>query len=503
MIEFKLKTYRKKIEVISDDLRAKFKAPFIFYLTNKDDKMFFFITFVIVDLMKNEMKYIYSYFPENVEKLKDYEDLNLLKTSSFSNPHHSLQINPDEDFFTFREDRTYFMYINYKKNIMRIYLGKDLPCPERDRLRLIGATFFKDDEDSRFFYITATENNQENMECYLNFYKASLDLSIFEKVFQAPYDSRLEPPHVTRKFKDYLFNSKFYNTQFRHNKTGRLFKDKKELDYYVYNNLFKEFCAEINKNFLETKFEEEYEAIRCKEKFPTEFRKFCEKRGMNTMEICKNVKKYSSSALPGTIIVVDLHNKTLNEYETTFCAPAHFEIDFIEKAIYTSSHNFTREGNLYFLGPAAIDKFIMKNGRAVKKRTFTNPFGYRFTSHRVFYYKNKPFICTIGHPNRLFLIDAKKMKLHYAVNFFEDVLSDKADVADFLNHRCNSKSFIAFEVSCDGEIILLLGSSSILFYSFTEKKIIVQLPFLPKENLEKNVSLNNFFVIGAHINYLV
>ena len=181
MLELKTKTYRKKIE-IDPRIAGKFEHPIIFYLAHKDDPRPLFITFVILDFAKRELIYIFSYLPENIQKVEAYPDEKILKiVSTAYNPHCSIQITPEEDFYTFIENAYYFLYVNRKKNIMRIYTGKDFNCPGMNQLVEFGSTFYKDDEDAGSFYLTSV--SREEGEMSLNFFKAKLDLSEMKNIF--------------------------------------------------------------------------------------------------------------------------------------------------------------------------------------------------------------------------------------------------------------------------------------------------------------------------------
>lgn len=505
MIEFKIKTYKENFE-LADEICRKFKKPIIFYLGHKNDQVSIFLpTFVIIDFFKKEMLYILSYSQENVEKVKNHKDQKNFELFSFANPHYSLQINPNEDFYTFRNERSYFMYVNYKKNIMRILLGKDLNCENNQKIAEIGSTFFRDDDDKNYFYFTAIESkvDGENMS---NIYKAKLDLSFMQLIFQSLPEKHLHAPHMTRKFGNYLLNSEFARARFKNNFTGKIFNDKKALYKHVYGGLYYDFCSQTVRKYSEAEFQEciKIKAFANNNELPHGFKDFCDSKGENIIDICKKNEKYSFSALPGIVSVFDLEKKIMKEYETTFCAPAHFEIDSYKGIVYTSSHNFALFEKMYFLGPAAIDKFIFENGKLVKIGTFSDFTGFRFTSHRVFYYKNKPYICTIGHPNRLFFVDAEKMDLYYSINLFEDILSYQADLVSFLNSDAKLRyiTFVALEVSSDGEFIFLIGKDHIYIFSFPERRIVANIQYIFKKSLGNEVFLNDFYNKSIHVNYL-
>ena len=119
MIELTLKTQRRKINV-TPEVSEGFKWPLVFYLSHKDDTRKMLWTFVVVDFPKQEALYIYSFLPENVEKIEKFVDKEKYYSASFLNPHCSLQDHPNESFYTFFEGSNYFYHVDYKKNIFKV-----------------------------------------------------------------------------------------------------------------------------------------------------------------------------------------------------------------------------------------------------------------------------------------------------------------------------------------------------------------------------------------------
>ena len=73
MVELKTHIYKTKMEV-EPHISDKFRQPIIFYMAHKNDRRNFFITFVIVDFLKNEQTFIITYTPENIEKIEKHEE---------------------------------------------------------------------------------------------------------------------------------------------------------------------------------------------------------------------------------------------------------------------------------------------------------------------------------------------------------------------------------------------------------------------------------------------
>jgi hypothetical protein len=501
MLELKTKTYREKIEIDSR-IAGKFKYPIIFYMVSRDDPRKLFLTFVIFDFAKRELVYIFSHLPENIPKVESYPDEEILKFSqAFYTPHCSIQINADEDFYTFMENTRFFLYVNRKENIMRIFTGKDFNLPGMNQLVKFGSTFYKDDEDAGIFYFTTLSTVEDGSRRF-NFFKAKLDLTEIENIFTCP-TNKWFAPHVTRKFGKYVLSSDFMIRRFRNKKNGKICDGPERLMQSVYSDLYAEYCREKNKEFSKEQFLSKSQlsagSIFFSLDFDPSFREFCGIRGKNILEICERNEKYSFESLPGEISLLNLEDMSLTSYETTFCAPAHFEIDPKKEIIFTSSHNFAIFDKIYFFGPAALDRFIIENGKLKRTGVFSDPSAYRFTTHKIFYYKGKSYLCAFGQPNRLFFIDAETLEVLYHDDIEEDYLSGQKNIRDYLNaNPLDQLSLKAIEVSPDGEILFLLGPNYIFFYSFPERRIISRIAYDSAEG----IPLDSFSRLTTHFSCL-
>lgn len=500
MIELKTQTYRQKVEIKSW-IANKFKNPIIFYLAHREDSRALLITFTILDLANSEIVFIVSYLPENKLKVQSSPEKNKFFISAGFNPHCSIQIKPKEDFFTFIERRNFFYYINYQENILRVYTGNDLNLPEKNELGEFGSTFYKDAKDANCFYITAVSQNKDN-EMRLNFYKTKLDLSDLENIFSTSTPSPMAP-HVTKQYKNYLLSSEFGFRKFKNKGTGKVYLEGVEYMIFVFEDLYREYCSENNKKFSQEEFKKNNLIEEWKVNLESEFSVFCQKKGNNFLEICENNEKYNFEMLPGIVTVLDIEKKLLKSFETTFCTPAHFEIDLESDVVYTSSHNFVILDKLYFLGPAAIDKFVIKDGELEKVGTFSEKNAFRFTTHKIFGYKNRKYVCSFGQPNRLYFIDADSMKMLYYDDIEVDLLSDKEDVRFFLNNN-NLEPFVmkTIEVSSDGEVLFLLSHKYIYFYSFPERRILQRIDYRDFE-LGGGQNLHDYYNRTTHSDYLI
>lgn len=499
MIEFKLEVTRKKINLDSR-IADKFRAPVIFYLANKAEERVFLYTFVILDFKNSELIYVDSYLPENIARWKGHPEREKYMITNITNVHCSLELNPGKDFYAFTEVANYFIYINYESGIMRTYRGSELAFGE-GRIWKFGDTFYKDN-DGRSFYLSAEEYSREGIK-RLSIYRASLDFSSVQKVYQSLTDQFHFAPHVTRKIGDYIFNSAFSTRRFRLDRTGQEFDNVFDISKFIYRDLFKEYCMERNEEFMEEKFLSDNKMQYCPPHLASGFKEFCQRIGRDIYEIAGARKEYEFTILPGKISMLDLKKKTLEFYETTCCAPAHFEIDEQENFIYTSSHNFIRLGKIRYLGPAAIDKFKMVGGEIIKEGTFSDPSGYRFTSHRVFKHKGDSIICTIGQPNRLFIVDGKTMKKIRHFDIKEDVLTGNENLADYVSKNdFETLTVKAFEVSDGGEYVMIVAYDSLMFYDIENGRVAAEVPFLRNGSFKNEVSPRGYYNRSVHANYL-
>lgn len=508
MIEFKTRTQKRKIEV-SDRIGEKFKNPLIFFLRNGNDKRQIFYTIVLADLPNKELTYIQSYFGDNVARLEESDEEQLLTLLNYVNPHCSLQIRPGQ-FYVFVEGTNFFLRIDASNNTMQLCFCKDLNVPGCV-LDTMGSTCFRDDSDPNYFYFSAVgkdaKGEAKGNERTLYYLRSNLDLSDIQVIYQKPRSQYARPAHVTRKFKEYLFCSEFLKVRRKLNQTGQIFETTPEIIHFIYEDLFHEFCATTDQAYSGALFEEHatFNFEKNEIKLSPTFKSFCNTFGTSWVDICQKTKKYSFKQLPGSFTVLNLLNNRMDRYETSSCPAAHIEIDTKNEIIYVSSHNFIRSPQgIYYLGPAAIDKFKIQDEKLLRVGTFSDSTGYRFASHRVFRYKDRPYICVIGHPNRIFFIDAETMKTYYYYDIYEDVLSGKTDIADFLNTSpVGKKMAVAFDVSDDGECIFILGQTHMYLFSFPERKFVEEIPFMTEEPFENEISLTGFHVATVHLTQLI
>jgi hypothetical protein len=500
MVELKTHIYKTKMEV-EPHISDKFRQPIIFYMAHKNDRRNFFITFVIVDFLKNEQTFIITYTPENIEKIEKHEEERIFKMNKFSSPHCSFWIHAGKNFLTFAEMSGFFYLVDIEKGVVKVYTGKDIGYDGSNRIKEFGATFFKDPDDKNYFYLNATSRNEESGECLSNFFKVDLKLKSLDNVFSHAISRNVRAPHVTRKFKEYLLNSEFNARKYRFKKTGEIITEKRSLFKHVYENLYEQYCKKNDKKYKSEELYRLNKIIPGKLELEPRFKNFCDSKGRDFLEICRNEPELDFSVLPGEISLINLKNKTIDFYGTTYCAPAHFEIDEKNDFIYSSSHNFSNLGQRYFFGPAAIDKFLLKNGKLEKIGTFSDPSAYRLTTHKLFSCEGKSYIASFGQPNRIYFIKADTLETFYYDDIGEDVLSGLSDIGNFLNYNdLESIVLKALEISWDGKMVFFVGSDFLYVYDFLKRKIVKKIDYHPSIFVDGKIQ--RFYCRTTHCDYL-
>lgn len=467
MIELKLKGYKKTFSLRNLDV-SHTKKPVIFYLINKHDSRRFFITFIIADLIKNELQYLFSYSEENRRKIDLLPNNKIFSISK--TPHCTLSINKGEDFLTFMEDEEFFFYVNYKKMVMKVYTMNDVIKDSNIEYRRISSTFYKDDNDPNYFYLSSVDSAN-----LLHIFRISLNLEKVEEI--DVFSSNPFPPHVLKKYKDYIFLShEFKYSRYDLQKSDKIVNSEELARIYEKLKIRLLYKEPNMSNFLSLE---------------------------SSRELFKQMnEKYSIKCMTGYILLLDTKTKERSYYSTSGGSPAHFEIDYLNDTIYTSSHNFLAAINdLVYLEPAVIDKFKLVGGKLEFQGAFSYPKGFRYTSHKIFYFENKPYICMFGQPNRLVFVDAEKMELLFYYDVGEDELSSHEDVRAYLLSRANDFVFIAIEVNAEGNIIFV-GPQHIYFFDFSRRELYEQIDYKSLEVLDDEIQIDDYKLITSHLNYL-
>jgi len=500
MLTLRLESFVMPIR-IRPEIRELFKHPVVFYLTHRDDKRRILPTFVTLDFKKQELYYTVSFLPENIEKVYDYEDQDVLNAAPQHNPHCSLKIN-DSQFLTLVDQARYLYHVDSEHNEMILYTANDLKAKTGKNIHHICCTAYKDVDDADFFYFSAAAPRGSTEEKELLSLRSRLDLSEFE-LLHTEQRPNGRAPHVTRKIGNCLLNSEFVVVNLTNNKTGQVFTGEGQYMRFIYEKLYRSFCA-ISTKAIDESFVENKQTFLATILRDENFVAYVHAKGRNLFEICANDEDYSFSVDQGEITLLDLDTKKLTVYKTTNCMPAHFEIDDNTNTVYISSHNFIMLPKHGYLGPATIEEFSFASGKLEKRGVFTRPDGYRYTTHRFFTHNGQRYLCTLGQPNRLFFINADTMEMLYYDDIEVDVISEQSNIRDFLNYtQLEPLAIRAIEISSDGQYIFLLGHTHMHFYSFPERKIVQKISYTDDIPLGDDLNLKDFRKLTSHVNYLI
>lgn len=500
MIELKTETFITKLD-IQKEIVNSFSDAIVFFQAHRNDVVRLLITTVIIDFEKQEMKHIVSYLPENILIEKVLVEKGFLKDRDDDvNPHCVIEVSKNGPILVFVERGNYFYYIDYLNNKMLVYTMDDLSTMIGEKVTSICCTVYKDKDDENFFLssVTITNNNLENTA--LLYFKHRCDLST-HKLLHKVDGKRNNIIHSTKKFNNYLLGSEFSDLKVTHNNTTKsLFSFRG----FVLEDLYQDYCLLNGVNYSKVEFFKKNKFNKIQQT-DLDFNKFLNEIGTDFFDICKK-KRHVFTFNPGVFSMLNIATGEIDYYETTRNSPAHFETDEDENIVYTSSHNFTIENKgPYFLGTAAIDKFILVEGKLKKVGTFERNDGYRFTTHKLFKYNNKKYLCTFGHPNRLFVIDAETMELVYYEDVGEDYLSDQEDILDFINSNQKellAVGIVAIEVSQNGKFFIFFDANYIYFYDFSQRKIVQKIKHIFNFELKEGLNLNDFYRWSVHINFL-
>jgi hypothetical protein len=504
MLELKAATIRRKID-LNPDICRRFKDPIVFYLAHKNDHRCFFITFAVLNLKEKEILYVITYLPENIEKVKNHKNQQKYRAIPCKNTHCSVKVGNGGGFISFPEDGKYFYRVFPGENRVEVHSGEDLVRENKDfEFSEFGSTPHKVEENGNsFLYFTAIDRRARNHPT-LNYFRAKPDMSEIRKIFSAPVSRHRQNPHTTKKYGPYLISSDFTSRRYKNKKTGLVYETLGELIGFAYKELYGDYCKSKREKFSKEDFFKKN--LTCDEEITLErdFQSFCENKNKNFLDLCFSSSRFDFSISPGEISIIDPEKQTIKSLKTTFCEPAHFEIDYQKEAIYAFSHNFSRLDGIHYFGPAAIDKFSLKDEYFEKVESFVNPTGYRMTDCKMFYYQNKPYLCSIGRPNRLFFISADTMSLLFHDDIGEDMLSKQKDTRHFLNHNDTEPFALrALEVSDDGELVFLLSHQHIYFYSFSERRLLTGLRYRDRiPILDGNSTLGDFYQRTSHCSCL-
>lgn len=459
MFRLEANIYYKEF-VCSDNRSQIFKDPLIFYHLRKSVIRRFWVLFTIIDFKKGRIIYIDTYTDKNINLINKQNNDEIYSINR--SVHCTLNINDNVDFLTFMEEESFFFYVNYREGFIDIYTMNDLVKNKAIIFNKISSTFYKDPENSNYFYMSAVSNDN-----WIYLYRVSLDLKEITEIDR--FESNHWPPHVIRKYKNHIFISH----EFKYSSYQSEIIDKLIMP--------QELNAIMLKKHMRYQYEEDN---KCKSK------------------ILYDLKyKDKITCVQGKILMLDAQTQKKSYFETSGGSPAHFEIDDKNDFLYTSSHNFIIfQNSVIFFEPAVIDKYKINQESLEHLGKFLIPEGYRYTTHKIFYNNGRPYLCTIAEPNRLLFISAETMELTYSCDIGENILDKHEDIMLYINGEDKKFSYIALEVSYDGETILFIDAKYLYFFSFSEKKIYARIEYGVQDN--KQIDFKEYLIWTAHFNFL-
>ncbi len=491
MIELKLAVQDMKFTV-SDETKEyldqkMINKPLCLYLIHKEDKRFFFPTFALVDFQKLSISHIHSFSRENARIIEIQKDEGLFQSERRFNPHCSLRTGEKRfNSFVYFDDQ-YFYDVDYGRGRLNIVMGKDLEN-NMAQLKKFPSTVYPDPDDPHKFHFAAS-----TWSGGINYYRANLGMTGIERLCSsgAPV-----VPHVVRKFKNHVFSSYFDFFEYTMLWSGKTMDSTADLFRHVLDVLSEKYRSKADVGDKLKKAGQrrtgtiwwDIAETQLETRLDRNFRQFLDDSFSNLdfIDQCNSFPETRFNVEKGRFAMLDLDRKTETFYETTYSRPAHFEVDEKRGHVYVSSHNFATIDRIRYLGPAAIDKFELKDGELKLLDTFTHEKGYRFTSHRIFDFEGKPYLCTFAQPNRLYLVDAEKMELIHSEDIGEDFLSGKENIGEFLNNTDTEPYALKeIEVSDDGKMLFFLDNKHLYLYDFEKRKIQDRIPYLPNDLFER------------------
>lgn len=502
-----LKISMNKFDVsIKNYIKEEFKFPIVLSYFNKNDSFKILAGFIITDFSNNSVTYLESFNKENINIVQKYKD-NWGKIDLMEDIHSFIKVN-DNVLLAFTQETNFFYYIDLNNLFINLYFwAEDFTNLWIWEILKFSPTNFKDPDDESSFIFSAT--SLQDWKIYYNFLKSTLDLSEIKLLYR--YERHIDNKfvcHTTRKYDKSIYVSNFDDVNLYCEEINKTFTESEyrqlALTFLKNFNLYEKIIdtyTDLDKaqmpllrNLLDkilwilksARFDYSDNFIR---KF---FKKLDRYNFLDFLEITK----YKAKALAWNFNSYDINSFTETIYNTSFSRPAHFE--FYENEIYVSSHNFIYLDRRYYLGQAALDKFIIENWILQKIWTFYYEKWYRYTSHRVFEYNWKKYICTIWQPNRLLLIDAETMELYSYYDIWENILDNQNNLKTFLN-SFRWDSYVSLEVSASWKYIIITSNWEFLVFSIDEMKVLDTVCFLERklidfDNIEKKII--------THIQYL-
>ena len=406
----------ERVFKLDDSICNTFSRPIVFNLNN--DEYPFLCTFVKMDFREKRLVYYKLLSDENISALEKHNIVNYSSHSFLGN---------EKGFFNFL-----FLQPDLPHDIFRYLDLVELKCSVFSASQVFG---------DQYDYISETSGLDTTRpghflvgigQKYINYYEIySCSFDLKEKIKLLEVNGHKYPPHDVTSYDGLLFATEFFDQRVRF-PNGKIVNDYKDLEKFIYKGEGPE--AKVAKHM------DPYKVL--------------------------EIDKFRLTPLDGEILFYDMYKKSKFVFLNAGFTPSH--IEFLDDLLYVSSHNFVfMKGKMIYLGPAAIDLYRKEGRQIVKTNRFQDSTGYRFTAHKVFKRDGHPYVVTIGHPNRLFIVDGITMKQVQQMNLGgQDVLTGCDDIKTYLNEmdmndHYNPLRYSTVEVSDDGEHLIFWDQENV------------------------------------------
>lgn len=411
-------------------------------------------SFVVLDFPAAEMRTIASWSEANARRVDTLLG-DLLTADEPASPHSTVTCVPGESFHAFSFGAAtlrHFHHVDFRGGEMRILPAGLLAGPgamiEADGM---GCTLATNRHDpTAFFASLRVPPDAAASGTTIRYYRTERDLGSAVEIFRrncAPSDFC---PHVTCRIDNLLVSSEFDFDEFRLLRGGARFADFRDLVGHVAAHS----VGDAEWQWLHAEI-----ATNGAHGLPPESldRFFLQAQAS---------AQYRFDLAPGVIRFLPVGGRREHVVQLDFSKPAHF-VAGCDGSVYLSCHNlFYLNQRNYFVGPAAILKLRPDGGLLVPGKFFSDPSGFRFTSHVVFQRDGREFVATFGNPNRLFIVDGESMETVASRDMGKTNLPELGGVGYAIGSPNFERHAIkALCVSADGELLMFPSEDDLVIVS--------------------------------------
>jgi hypothetical protein len=458
MLEFPIQVFEEPLE--QKPYTSSFPNPVLFFMSDRRDPRSVLTSFALCDFRRGRITYIVSATPENLARMNALPAplrrrcFPPIPRLGFRQCHSAIVTAPDESFLSFvyaSEDCPFFYHVDYRRKVMQLILTDDFQALTGcGPLNAFGSTFAADPQDPQAFFLCARLAAADGrISPAMGYFRVSLNLSRANLVGTRPCAADHPCPHSTQRLGDSLISSEFYQTGLELLGSRRRFADEAELRRHVLADYWSHLDGRaraglVARHILAHPFKS-FRAVKRAWLKPTGKTRpplsevivdRCFRERHHTHQFfwaARETPDYRFHGSPGFLRVLSLTDGTETAHQVTHNNPAHIEIG-ASGDIFLSCHNFLKWDQFrYFAESAAILRLRLTGGRVEERGVFLHPLGFRFASHVMIQNRGREFIVTIGHPNRLMVVDAESMTLASWRDIGPDHISSKADLQFYLN----------------------------------------------------------------------